>query len=377
VTRAVLAAAAELKTAEAEFGTAQTRATAAREALAQASAVAQSTRADLHVAELAEDRARRDLADVRARIAARQTELGRLARNAYQESGPLAEWAVALDSETPQDLAARLGFLRAIANIGNGILDDLREARADLVVALDRLAAVRAERAQATAKATEALASAQARAAEAATAEQDLATVVARRTTALNAARQALAEDQRRYLALQVTSGHLATRIRELAAENARSAHPPKGTGSFIRPSLGPQTSPFGPRFHPILHYVRMHTGLDLGRGDGLIYAADDGVVMLTEYNGGYGNMTVIDHGTIAGQHVSTVYGHQARFLVLPGQAVVKGQVIGVIGSTGLSTGPHLHFEVRIDGVPEDPAPWLVGAPLPKSVPTPTSVRVP
>jgi murein DD-endopeptidase MepM/ murein hydrolase activator NlpD len=131
-------------------------------------------------------------------------------------------------------------------------------------------------------------------------------------------------------------------------------------------------TSPFGPRFHPILHYTRMHTGMDLGRGNGFVYAADDGVVLLTDFNAGYGNMTVVGHGTIQGKRVATLYGHQAEFLVVAGERVRKGQVIGVVGSTGLSTGPHLHFEVRVDGLPIDPAPWLLGAPLPAVTGAPT-----
>jgi murein DD-endopeptidase MepM/ murein hydrolase activator NlpD len=78
--------------------------------------------------------------------------------------------------------------------------------------------------------------------------------------------------------------------------------------------------------------------------------------------------MTVIDHGTIGGLHVTTMYAHQAQIAVQPGQRVTKGQFIGVIGATGYATGPHLHFEVRIDGEPTDPAPWLVGAPMPPRV---------
>jgi murein DD-endopeptidase MepM/ murein hydrolase activator NlpD len=369
----VLAAAAAFQYAQAQFTAAQQRATAAQAALAQARAVDDQAKTNLRVAELGVDRARRELADVQARLVRKRTELGLLARNAYQESTPLAEWAIALDAQSPGDLAARLGFIQNISNIGNAILDDLQVARADLVAAQARLVAVREQSEQSRDQAAASLAAAMAAEAEARAAEQQLALTLGARQSAMAVAQQALAEDQRQYLALRVTSGRLATRIRELSATLAASKAPAHGTGSFVRPSTGPQTSPFGPRFHPILHYVRMHTGVDLGRGDGIVYAADDGVVLITEWNGGYGNLTVIDHGTIAGLKVVTLYGHQARFMVKPGDRVKKGQPIGIVGSTGLSTGPHVHFEVRIDGQPINPAPWLAKAPMPVSMAKPRS----
>ncbi len=110
--------------------------------------------------------------------------------------------------------------------------------------------------------------------------------------------------------------------------------------------------SPFGMRHHPILGIDRLHAGDDLGGTTGVpIHAAADGVVVLAEVRGGYGNTTVIDHGHSLG----TLYGHQSKLLVKPGDLVRRGQVIGLMGSTGLSTGPHLHFETRIKGLPIDP----------------------
>ena len=99
-------------------------------------------------------------------------------------------------------------------------------------------------------------------------------------------------------------SGALETRIVDLAAKLGQGPNPPQGTGEMDRPGLGVVTSPFGLRFHPILHYVKVHTGIDFAAADGIVYAADDGVVLFTEYNVAYGNMTVIDHGTVGGlQH--------------------------------------------------------------------------
>ena len=111
-------------------------------------------------------------------------------------------------------------------------------------------------------------------------------------------------------------------------------------------------SSPFGMRHHPILGIDRLHAGADLGGSTGdPIHAPADAVVVLAEVRGGYGNTTVLDHGHSLG----TLYGHQSRILVKPGDIVRRGEVIGYMGSTGLSTGPHLHFETRIKGLPIDP----------------------
>jgi murein DD-endopeptidase MepM/ murein hydrolase activator NlpD len=87
--------------------------------------------------------------------------------------------------------------------------------------------------------------------------------------------------------------------------------------------------------------------------------AAAGGRVTQAGWAGGYGNYTCIDHGLVGGARLSTCYGHQQAILVAPGQQVTAGQVIGRVGSTGASTGPHLHFEVRLGGRPVDPLPWI------------------
>jgi murein DD-endopeptidase MepM/ murein hydrolase activator NlpD len=112
-------------------------------------------------------------------------------------------------------------------------------------------------------------------------------------------------------------------------------------------------------RFHPILRYTKLHTGTDFAGGGGAVRAADDGRVIMTAVSGAYGNLTVVDHGVVDGERVTTAYAHQARVLVAEGDVVRKGETIGVIGSTGYSTGPHLHFEVREDGAVVDPGRYL------------------
>ena len=128
------------------------------------------------------------------------------------------------------------------------------------------------------------------------------------------------------------------------------------GTGQMSLPSAGRITSRFGPRVHPVLGYRRFHAGVDFGAPYGTrITAADSGKVIFAGWYGGYGNSVIIDHGG----GLTTLYAHASRLNVREGQAVTKGQSIAAIGSTGLSTGPHLHFEVRRNGNPIDPMGFL------------------
>jgi len=123
-------------------------------------------------------------------------------------------------------------------------------------------------------------------------------------------------------------------------------------SAALMAPVAGRITSGFGMRFHPILHFARMHTGLDFGAAWGSpIVAAADGQVVVAGWTGGYGRAVEVAHGG----GIVTLYGHMSGIAASPGQMVRQGQVIGYVGSTGLSTGPHLHFEVRMNGRPVDP----------------------
>ena len=133
----------------------------------------------------------------------------------------------------------------------------------------------------------------------------------------------------------------------------------PPADGSFAithRPSPGGWSSGFGPRIHPIFGTGRMHYGIDFhGSGGDPIYAASAGTVLTSGWRNGYGNTVVISHGN----GYTTLYAHQSSIAVSAGATVAGGQVIGYVGSTGWSTGPHLHFEVRVNGTAVDPARYL------------------
>ncbi|MGA8532748.1 MAG: peptidoglycan DD-metalloendopeptidase family protein [Candidatus Tumulicola sp.] len=128
------------------------------------------------------------------------------------------------------------------------------------------------------------------------------------------------------------------------------------GGGAFSWPVTGTITSPFGWRSNPFGGSPEFHQGLDIAAPSGTtVTAAAGGTVIMAQWYGGYGNYILIDHGG----GYSTGYGHLSAIYVSNGQGVKRGQAIGAVGSTGASTGPHLHFEVRIDGKPVDPAPRL------------------
>jgi murein DD-endopeptidase MepM/ murein hydrolase activator NlpD len=127
-------------------------------------------------------------------------------------------------------------------------------------------------------------------------------------------------------------------------------------SGKFAWPVAGRLISGFGNRYHPILGYNRFHAGLDLAAGYGtLVKAADGGQVVQAGYFGGYGYSVMLYHGG----GFATWYAHLSSINVAMGQMVQRGQVIGLVGSTGLATGPHLHFEVRINGAPQNPLAYL------------------
>lgn len=150
---------------------------------------------------------------------------------------------------------------------------------------------------------------------------------------------------------------------RQTAARPAAPASPaPAPVASFSPssgyafPASGPVTSGFGYRRHPILGYSRFHAGLDVSAPNrSPVWAAKEGVVIFTGWNGGYGNTVMVQHP----DGVVTLYAHLSAIRISSGASVSQGTVIGAIGSTGLSTGPHLHFETRVGGSPQNPMLFL------------------
>ena len=147
-----------------------------------------------------------------------------------------------------------------------------------------------------------------------------------------------------------------AARIESLLSSGGSSGSAPGGTGQLAWPASGPITSTFGWRVHPIFGDTRFHEGVDIGAPYGApVFAADAGTVVFAGVMSGFGNVLVVDHGS----GLATAYAHLSAFQVSYGQSVARSQQIANVGCTGYCTGPHLHFEVRVNGSPVDPMPYL------------------
>ncbi len=260
---------------------------------------------------------------------------------AMEESGGLSYISILLNASNFTDLLSRLDCISAIAK-----RDD--ELKDEYVAAKEHVAQVKAdyEATQEEQKLTRTELEAKKLELEA---DIEEATVLIKQLEADIEAYKA------QYAAYEANSADISKQIDELvAALEAQNASNIIGTGSYSWPLPGYSPgSAYGWRPHPILGVMKFHAGEDIGAPSGTpILAADSGTVILATYNaGGYGYYVTISHGN--GR--VTLYAHMSSMAVSSGSNVTKGQVIGYVGSTGLSTGPHLHFEVRVNGATTDP----------------------
>lgn len=188
------------------------------------------------------------------------------------------------------------------------------------------------------------------------------ANVLAARRAAINEKKTILSGVRSRQERLERINAQLEADSNEIQALlSAPSGGPasvgsPRPGGQFMWPANGPVTSGFGYRIHPIFGTRTLHAGIDIGAAYGSsAWAADGGTVTFVGAMSGYGNVVVVDHGG----GLATTYNHLSAFSVSSGQSVSRGQQVGAVGCTGYCTGPHLHFEVRVNGTPVDPMPYL------------------
>ena len=182
------------------------------------------------------------------------------------------------------------------------------------------------------------------------------ANVLAQREEAVAARRQVLNKIRGTQAKLREAEEQIERDSARIESLLAGSSGHPVGGGQLLWPANGPVTSGFGYRTHPIFGDTRLHTGIDIAAPYGAsVIAADSGVVVFAGVMSGYGNAVVVDHGG----GLATTYNHLSAFGVFDGQRVRRGQYIAAVGCTGYCTGTHLHFEVRVNGTPVDPMPYL------------------
>ncbi len=289
------------------------------------------------------DKIAKNQAELEEAIAAlhrRQEILARRVRAIYMY-GQLNYLEVIMGSKSFSDFANRLELLKRIIRADFNLILEIRQRQAE----------IEAKRAELEAQKKEV----DALEAEAAKTQQAIDEKRAEQQAVLDEASQQKEAAEQMERDLQADSQDIQRRIQQRAAGGGGVQI--VGTGQLSWPvSGGVITSPQGWRVHPIFGTSIYHAGMDIGVDEGTpVHAADDGVVVDADWLGGYGNCVIIDHGN----GMQTVYAHNSALVVSAGQSVSKGELIAYAGSTGYSTGPHCHFEVRINGEPVDPMGYL------------------
>ncbi len=166
--------------------------------------------------------------------------------------------------------------------------------------------------------------------------------------------------DRRTYEKAERELARQSASIQSMIARNRGGSTVKITSSGFIKPIGGRITSPFGWRTHPIFNSRTFHSGVDIaGPNRGSIKASNSGKVIYSGWYGGYGKVVILDHGVVNGKPTTTLYAHMSSIRVGQGQFVNKGEVVGYEGTTGYSTGPHVHFEVRINGKPNNPLNYI------------------
>ncbi|WP_371407714.1 M23 family metallopeptidase [Kribbella sp. NBC_00662] len=373
--------------AETKYQAVQVRYAAAQGQLAAAKAADAVAAGKLAAAEAA---LRTAVADVEAGeklIAEKRAVAGRAVRSAYQQQNSLVGLSIALRGAAPADIATGMQIQRNVFGIQSNAITNLNNAQAELasrqvkVAAAEKASeAARAEAAATVQRVTELTKQVAADKAEAAAvakvkliafkaAEKEKNTELAQYNSLL---RERARVEQ--LLIARAKAEKAAAARRKAAAEKAerekaRKEHrPPRnipdpggsGGGRLAYPVSSYITSPYGMRFHPVLHYWKLHDGTDFRAPCGTpVRAAADGVVTDKYYNGGYGNRLFVSHGVMDGRSITTVYNHLSKYKAHVGERVRRGEIIAWSGTTGYSTGCHLHFMVYQDGNVVNPMKWL------------------
>src|SRR5215213_2864094 len=280
--------------------------------------------------------AQTDLATGQQALADQRVQVTSTITTIYQEGDPeLLAFASLLDAQTPADLATRMEARNVIVGRETRAYDDLHAAEVLLEVREDEVRAAKAKVRQLFDRAR------QARRAAAQARQHDRA-VLARLRQRENAIKERILAQARR------------------AARHSRSGFSGDTGGFLSAPVSGSVTSSFGYRKHPIYGYWGLHNGTDFGAGCGQpLYAVGGGTVMARYYSASYGNRLYLNLGMVNGKNLTVIYNHLSGYAAGAGERVSRGEVVGYVGTTGWSTGCHLHFTVMVNGTPVNPMNWM------------------
>jgi murein DD-endopeptidase MepM/ murein hydrolase activator NlpD len=275
----------------------------------------------------------------------KQKETLRVRMRAMEESGSLTYFAILFSADSFSDLLSRIDFVSSVMQYDNNLEDSY-------ITAVQQEAKDKAdyEATQEDQKATRV---------ELQTKKTELEAQITAANELIAGLEKNISEYKSEYEANAAQEKDIQSQITKKVAElekqqKAQSGSAIKGTGTWQWPvpSSSVISSPFGYRLHPIYGDMRFHSGIDISASSGsTIVAADSGTVVTAVYSSSYGNYVVISHGN----NTTSLYAHMSSMAVTSGQKVTKGQTIGYVGSTGWSTGPHCHFEVKVNGTLVDP----------------------
>ena len=286
----------------------------------------------------------------------------------YQQGDPtLVSLSGYLGAQAPSDLIRHEEYADSAAAKQGGIFDDLTAAEVLLQVREDEVAQARDAVADRRAEAADNLVAMQTLTDQAVSAKQNVVTLVADNEAAEKEARKAKKADLRMLEKLKREEARIKKKILAAiaAAEAAAAAAGDDGfegdSDGFLDPPVsGYITSPFGYRVHPIYGYYGLHDGTDFGAGCGSpLRAVADGTIISAYYSSTYGNRLYLNVGRVNGVSLVAVYNHASSYRVGVGDRVARGETVGYVGSTGWSTGCHLHFTILRNGDPVDPMTYL------------------
>lgn len=351
---ALAKAASQLRASQSALAKARANLSQAESQLAAAKAADVQLLAQLRVAEAASAAAAREEAAAQKRVASQRDVIGTVVRSAYQQQSNLVGLSIVLDSDSPRELASRLEWNSTIFDSSAAEYNRLSSLEAQLAAAYQ--ARERAEKAVAAKRKASAanVVKTKELANRATLTRTKVAGLVATNARLRAAAANELEASRSQYAKLQREEARLSAKISGAGGNYSN----PNG---FIKPVRASAGSPFGMRYHPILHYWRMHWGTDFGASCGApIRAMANGKVLSAGWTSyGFGNYTIISYGKMYGANLSSGYAHQSKVLVKAGQRVKQGQVVGYVGTTGLSTGCHLHLQIYRNGARVNPMRYL------------------
>ncbi|GAA4598094.1 murein DD-endopeptidase MepM/ murein hydrolase activator NlpD [Actinoplanes octamycinicus] len=297
-----------------------------------------------------------DWAAAQDRVAAARERVAGIARSSYM-GGSVSRLNLLVSATAPVDLMDRMTLVDQLVHQENADMRQLIGARRAARAAQDRAGAAKRQAEAAESEAAAKLRAAQSAQVDAVRARRDVYQLVLSRRAALSAANAQRAGVLAQYRAALAAERRVRSSMR---GWEHRSGYTGRYHGRLLMPVHGWKSSDYGNRYDPYYRVWQLHAGTDFAAGSGTpIRAAAAGRVIQAGWNGGYGNYTCISHGRVMGTGFSTCYGHQSRIYVHVGQYVRQGEVIGKVGSTGASTGAHLHFETRFGGAPRNPLNYL------------------